>query len=442
MKSKYINIVLFILTIFIIGLLNLFNQDRPRISEIENRMLKAVPDFSMKALLDGSLFKDYEEYFADTFVFRDSLVGINSDLKALRGYEPDNGARIIQDRGNNVAEERVNPEDAVGENSDMSANGNNSINNEISMAAAKKNMKSDGESKNTMKGDLVRGMLVLYDTAMEIYHFNKAPSQYYANALNSFKEKLPENINVYSMIIPTRFEFIKDEKYKKLGSSQREAVDYISSYLDKSIKVVDIIDILSAHSSEYIYFRSDHHWTTLGAYYAYTRFIEMAGMKPAGLDEFTSGEVENFLGSTYSSTLAKKVRKNPDTIIYYLPTVEYTYSYYTDKAVESSLINLDKVKSDNKYRIFLGGDRAFGKIFTGNKNGRKIMVVKDSFGNTFIPFLVQNYEEIYIVDPRMFGSNPIKLAKKWQVQDILLMNYTISTATNGYSDLILNLIGD
>ena len=119
---------------------------------------------------------------------------------------------------------------------------------------------------------------------------------------------------IYSLIAPTNSEFVELRKHAGITDSQNNATAYLNSKFNDGITAVNVYDVLNEHKEEYIYFGSDHHWTALGAYYAYTAFMKTKGEEPVPLEEYKTVEIDNFLGSTYAKTRDKSIEKNPDTI--------------------------------------------------------------------------------------------------------------------------------
>jgi hypothetical protein len=295
----------------------------------------------------------------------------------------------------------------------------------------------EAEKNNSNENEETRtgGVLIVGNRAMEIYKFNQAPADNYAGKLIKFAGGL-ENVKVYSLLAPTQIEFVKSEKYKNISDSQKQGIDYVYGELGEKVMPVDAYTPLKENSDKYVYFRTDHHWTALGAYYAYTGFCSAAGLEPLPLDRYEQGEVPDFLGSLYTITLSKALRNNPDTIRYYKPPVRNTYHVYYEGATKIDLIDLNRAKDKNKYRIFISGDRPMGKVVSENKNGKKILVIKDSYGNAFVPFLVPHYEEVYVIDPRQYKNSVKELIQKEGIQEVLFLNYALITNNAAYAKLL------
>ncbi|HHY05982.1 MAG TPA: hypothetical protein GX532_03255 [Clostridia bacterium] len=427
MKKHHLNILLFLIPLFLLGILNLFTPHKPAISQLENRTLKTKPLFTTEKLFSGEYFQEYEEYFADNFIFREKFVDISGKIKDLWRLPGKDKVTIVLNEGANVAAIQ-NKETSHGENDTSKTDTPSQTNNND-----RKNEMTDKKNRTNIEGRV----LVFNDCAMEIHTYNAEASKYYADFINQFQENLPNNkIKVYSLIAPTQIEFITESKYKNLSSPQKETIAYVNKHLGPQIIPVDAYQALQQNIDQYIYFRSDHHWTALGAYYAYTAFMETKSEKPLPIEQYKVKKVTPYLGSLYSTTLSQKIRENPDTVFLYQPLLKHEYIVYYENPIKIDLLDMRHAENKNKYGIFLGGDHPWGKITTEIKNGKKIIIIKDSYANAFVPFLLPHYEEIYIVDPRQFNLDIFTFIKENGIQEVLFLNYVLVTDNNGFTDLL------
>ncbi|MGI6587300.1 MAG: DHHW family protein [Peptococcia bacterium] len=427
MKKHHLNILLFLIPLFLLGALNLFTPHKPAISQLENRTLKTKPLFTTEKLFSGEYFQEYEDYFADNFIFREKFVKISGKIKDLWGLPGKDKVTIVLNEGANVAATQ-NKETPHEENNKPGTD-----NSSQPHSNDPQNEKPNEQNKTNVEGRV----LVLNDRAMEIHTFNAEASKYYADFINKFQENLSDDkIKVYSLIAPTQIEFITESKYKNLSSSQKETIAYVNKHLVPQIIPVDAYKCLEQNTDQYIYFRSDHHWTALGAYYAYTAFIEARNEKPIPIEQYKIEKITPYLGSLYSTTLSQKIRENPDTVFLYQPLIKHEYIVYYENPIEIDLLDMRHAQNKNKYGIFLGGDHPWGKITTEIKNGKKIIIIKDSYANAFVPFLLPHYEEIYIVDPRQFNLDIFAFIKNNKIQEVLFLNYVLVTDNNGFTDLL------
>lgn len=432
--TSYFNILLFLVPLFFLGTLNFSMPNKPTVSQLESRTLKTKPTFALNKLFSGELTREYEEYFADTFIFRENFVKISGKIKELWALPGSDNVTLVINKGANVAEVQKDKDNSP-------STSNNSDDNEYLKQGNEENENPNTTNINNedeqAKGEVLGRVLVLNDKAMEIHTFNAAACEYYASFLNSFQEKLNDNnISVYSLLAPTQIEFVTNKRYRNLSSPQKKTIEYVNKNFNAKIIPINAYDALKPNTDKYLYFRSDHHWTALGAYYAYTAFMKTKGIEPIPLERYEVEQVSPYLGSLYSTTLGSKIRENPDTVFLYKPFIAHEYTVYYEGPLQTALLDMSHAKNKNKYGIFLSGDRPWGRITTEIKNDRKIVIIKDSYANAFVPFLLPHYEEIYIVDPRQFKLNIFQFIKDKGIQEVLFLNYILVTDHNGFTDLL------
>lgn len=273
----------------------------------------------------------------------------------------------------------------------------------------------------------VRSSIILQgDRAMEIYGVAENSLRSYAGVISEFAKRVPK-ANVYVLLAPTSIEFYGPESYRTGSRSQAKGIGIAYGALSgENVKSVDAYSEIQQHTSEYIYFRTDHHWTARGAYYAYVGFCKTAGLTPIPLENHTGGRIDGFVGTMYTYTSAQILADNPDYVEYFYPVSEATGMIYTDATMangRSMRIITENVSNRNKYLTFLEGDNPLEKITTSNKNGKKIVVVKESYGNAFAPFLIDHYEEVYVIDPRKVDLNLKSFVYDQGITDVLFINY-------------------
>ena len=203
------------------------------------------------------------------------------------------------------------------------------------------------------------------------------------------------------------------------------------------IRCIDLIPVLSSHSSEDIYLRTDQYWTSLGAYYAAKYLSETIDVPFTELSDYTEYINEGYVGELYDITQSSELFNDPENFVYYVPSNEYTADYYDaafNYAYSSDLFE-DVGPEENFYNTFLGGSDHIVKISTDIENGRRLLIIKDSFGNCIIPFLTGSFEKIYVVDQRFFDINLIKFIKYSHITDVLFAN-SYSALSGPQADLL------
>lgn len=405
MKFRYIwNTLFFLLVIFGLGILNLAYPQSGDVSSLEQRTLTKWPAFSWDRFFSGEFTREFDDYFSDHFAFRTPMAKAGAALVEYKGL-PDNEATIIQQGGDNTAQKL-----------DATAKGGNAA------AAA---------------GQEVQ-YLIYKDRAYTLFVYSQEAAEAYAKALNRFKASVDSKVGVYSMLAPTSSEFIGHASYQKLSDSQKNAFDHVNESLDPEIRRIDVYGALARHKVDEIYFGTDHHWTALGAYYAYAELMNELGEAPVPLDSYAKGRIEGFLGTAYKATLSPKLKAHPDTIEYYEPGSKYKYTRYSTKGqpLPGKIVDPRYAKANGGYAVFLGGDFPWGEIQTERNNGRKIAVIKDSYANAFIPFLIPHFESIYYIDPRFFTGSLTEFVKEHEITDVLFLNNSTVARSMGIAQLI------
>ena len=300
--------------------------------------------------------------------------------------------------------------------------------------------------------ETVGGLLVVEDSAYEYYNFVTDLAKEYITAVVNAGSKLAGKATVYDMVIPTSIDIMLPESYIENNnlntSDQKKAIDeYILPSItaqDSNIKTVSIFDTLKAHANEYLYFRTDHHWTQLGAYYGYVEFCKARGFEPVALDQFDRADYTGYLGSFYTATNSAALAANPDTVEAYIPRADVNLSFtQTDgQTVESWPLIADGEQYDttSKYIAYCAGDQPYEEIVNNDMaEGPSIVVVKESFGNCFLPFLVNHYKNVYVVDYRSYTGTVTDLVNSTGATDVLLLNNISMTRNEGLIDSFSNI---
>ena len=415
---------------------------RPETSELEKRELAPMPEFSAKALFSGEYFSGIADHFSDTVPFREQLVVLNSRMKKAMGISSPTFYGTVDvvadDEGNSLEETPVQTEpvqtEPVPQQTDVTVSEN--AEETVTEPAVSETTESEtmGIADFSNNGIVVDGVKMYgEDAGVMLFGGNKKQGARYAEIINKDKASLG-NVNVYNMVVPTSVEFYLPKKYSKYSSSEKEAIDYIYSCLSPDVIPIDAYSKLAEHTDEYIYLRTDHHWAPLGAYYAYTAFCEALGMEYHPITDYTEKVKEGFVGSLYGYTNDITLANAPEQFHYFLPPdVTYTvqtYSYDTLTPKNGGALFHEYVEGANCYGMFLGADAIHTKITTSTKNGRKIVVFKESYGNAFVPFLVNNFEEIYVIDIRYFGTNAVDYIKKIGATDVLFIDNCFAANTS------------
>ncbi len=291
---------------------------------------------------------------------------------------------------------------------------------------------SDGELKD------YGSVVVIGDSAYELFTYRKDTAGSYADTVNRLTAALNGTATVYDMLIPLSSGItFPDNRTGEINSTdQRTAVDSTFDMIGGDTVKVDIFDTLMAHRTEYIYFRTDHHWTPLGAYYAYEDFCKAKGIEPEALDSYETIDFTGFLGSFYKDTKGDAaLGQNPDTIHAYQPNCSASMHVTATDGTEYDwpvIYDVSSYKENLKYSTFIAGDNPMTVITNQNLNDQSTcVVVKESFGNAFVPFLVDHYQTIYVIDYRYWTGSVADFAKQKGASDVILLN-NLSMIRNQY----------
>ena len=275
------------------------------------------------------------------------------------------------------------------------------------------------------------GVYVVGSAGYEMYNYVGSLAEKYQSTVNAVADSLSGVSQVYAMAIPLSSGItLPDELFSDIpGSDQAQAEKDILAGMGQNVKTIPLHDVMMSHRTEYIYFRTDHHWTALGAYYAYVQFCTAKGITPHNLSDYEVSQFPGFLGSFYNDGGKPDAMKNdPDTVNAYHPVSATASMKYGDN--ENSTLTGGQVIFDEstasaslKYGTFIMGDNPFTVIENPEvSNGESCIVVKESFGNAFVPFLVDHYQAVYVVDYRYYSGSVTQLAKDKGVKDVLFVN--------------------
>ncbi len=364
----------------------------------ENRALAQLPEFSKATVFSGEFASGFEKYLSDNVGFRSRLTDLSAKLEASSGLKTSFG---------NIF----------------------SVNKDIGTGTTQKS-----------------GLLVLQDRIMEVFYQNRESQQAYIDALNRISKTTEGRAAVYSMLIPTRLSF-EAPLYANIQNNQQASIHSIYDSLDPAVLTVDAYSALENHAQEYIYFRTDHHWTALGAYYGYEAFCSAAGLPPIPLAQFEQNTIPGLWGGLANQVPQDLLPKEPDQLTWYQvdpagqlqlqmqgPNQEGELTFY-----EGTLFDFERAP---QYSFFLSGDHPFAEITNPNlAEGKTLLLVKDSYGNALLPWLTQNYHKIIMIDPRTYWGSLEDLFSTYPIDDCLIADYIFATSFPDYCALLDGLAG-
>ena len=264
-----IGIRTFFVFLFVIAFIGLLLPLRPKESELEKRELSKFPKPTVSTVLNGEFFSDISTWYADTFPFRETLMSANAKMKKFYGITTQ------EIYGDAAQGDEIPDADAEMETTPTPTPEEDDIQ----------------EEDGTIHAEPERlGKIYIADNrGFELYGFSRAGADAYINMMNSAATQLKDIATIYDILVPTSIAVnIDQENQQKVGSnSQEDTFAYVNGHLDASINQVAVLDALKNHNSEYLYFKTDHHWTADGAYYAYKELMKAKGMTPSPLTDFT-----------------------------------------------------------------------------------------------------------------------------------------------------------
>lgn len=325
-------------------------------SETENRSLAQMPAFSLTSLADGSYFSGITDAFNDQFFARDGWISMKLREDSLLGRKESGGVYLC-DNGYLIAAPDTPDEVAL---------------------------------QNT------------------------------ASALQQFAAKYPD-VKMQTMLIPGASAILKDYLPKNAPvRDQLQDIADATALIGPTIQHIDVSENLSAHAAEYIYYKTDHHWTSLGARYAFEAAGGALGVQNAVTYDIYTVTTE------FEGTLASKSGSHPqmDSIQIYAPqdeTLEYYVNYSDSQESVCSMFQSACLEVKDKYTVFFGGNHPMLEVHTTANTGRSILIFKDSYANSFIQFLVPYYDNIILIDPRYYYDNVELIMNNSGITEVLFL---------------------
>lgn len=328
-------------------------------SPVEKRELQTRPEISITKVLDGRFQKKYESYLRDQFPGRDHWVSFQTDMELFMGKNEIHNVYIGK-------------------------------NHYLLEHYTKKEFDPQQISKNLQ-------------------------------ALEKFVGKAKQNADVHVMMVPTK-SWVLREKLPAFAPHYKEQkfYDALQQKLEKEDVLISVEPVLDAHKEEEIYYRTDHHWTTLGAWYAYEQYTKAVGgdlQRAQGKKKFRCIS-KDFYGTTYAKI---NYARQADKIEIYEPTDKLRVVYNMGEKKTKTLYDFSFLKTADQYSVFTGGNQAVLEITGGIKNGKTLLLIKDSFANSILPFLAEDYEKLVVVDLRQLNVSGDRLLEMFSPTDILIL---------------------
>ena len=279
---------------------------------------------------------------------------------------------------------------------------------------------ASGHFHNDIDAFEKNNILVCGDYAVEYFKLDETGSDSYAKMVSDFAAKYPD-VHVTSLLIPKACAFYPPLGYDDVLENQAAFIQATYDSMGDGVTKADCIGVLKDHIGEYTYYRTDHHWTSLGAYYASQAYCAANGITARTLGSYKTIVNCGYIGSLYSfAGEPAQLKQNPDYTVAHLPETGYTMTCTTGGSTfEAKAINEE---ASGYAEAFMSGDQAFTDIKTENKNGKKLLIFKESYGNAFAPYMIDYYEEIIVIDIRQETASIASIISEYGITDALIIN--------------------
>lgn len=349
--------------IVILAFILLANFIKPNqdFSDSENRVLAQRPEITWESIKSGKFMKEYETYVSDQFLLRDQWIQLKTLEDRILGKRESNGVYMGKD-----------------------------------------------------------GYLMEASDEPDWTNVEKNSA-----AISEFAQRHPK-IPVYMTLVPNANYILKNKMPAKAPvRDQSRDIEKVKSQLDNTINFLDVTAVLKKHADKEIYYKTDHHWTSLGAYYAFQEAADKMG-----IDAITDYDIYT-VTNNFQGTLASKsgYHGSKDSIQVYYPkesSEEYIVLYTEEGEKSTSIYKSECLKEKDKYTVFFGGNHARIDISTTVKERKNLLIFKDSYANCFVQFLLPYYQSIIVVDPRYFYENVDSIVESNGITDILFL-YNVNT---------------
>lgn len=376
-RNKVIGLIFIVMMVAFCGV-NLMTGDR-EFSSKENRTLEQKPELTFSGIESGRWMEQYESYVSDQFAGRDFWVSLKSRVDLLAGKRKSNG--VFKGKDSYLLEDIAIPdEDQLQEN---------------------------------------------------------------LSAMKQFQKQY-KDIPMYMMLVPNAANIESDKlPGYAVTADQDQQFQQIQSTLENAFTWVDAGSILKKHKSEELYYHTDHHWTTLGAYYGYQALAETMKLDTSKAPKMKSYAVTNSFNGTLSSTSGYETGYE-EPIYIYAPenlknSTQVVVNNVNEKKKTATLYDPSKLKEKDKYALFLGGNYPILDIKTTADSTDRLLLVKDSYANSLIPFLTSYYREIIVVDPRYYYDDISDVMEKHDITSVLfLYNGNTFVKDNSISGVLQN----
>lgn len=347
----------FVACLAVLIVVNLITPDRDS-SVLENRSLQQAPTLSLYSITEGSYMDDYESYLSDQFAGRDLWRSVYIAYRRIGGSREENGVFL-------------------------------------------------GKKKQLLE---------------DIVQMDEELMRTDTDAINSYAGAYPDT-NTYMLLVPDAAQILPDALPENASvADQAQMFSQIQSQLSDTVGWIDGITAMSGETEEKLYYLTDHHWTVQGAYRMFLAAAPTLGITDAQEEIYETYAVSyDFNGSLASTSgFCLGVDEEIDVMLPLSETV-YVVTYVEEQEKGVSLYDTDALDTKDQYMVFMGGNYSQLEIETGAASEKTLLLVKDSFANSFIQFLIPYYKEIVVVDPRYYAGTAADLMQTYEITDTLFL---------------------
>jgi len=430
----------FLLCLAVISVISWCIPLRPTVSYTENRNLAVLPDFSFEKLLSGELFSGVDEWFSDTFPYRDSWIALGNDIESLYGKA---GIAIVGD----IVQAEPEPTEAPKATQKPASPGETAVPEPTEAEPEHENSAKELDEID-ISNDLAASSstIVLDGSVYPIGKFSEKCSGEFAELMNKAAELLEGKARVFVMPAMQSTSVMLSRSVRDYCQCppDEDTLDYMYSLMDDGVYTVNTYEALVKHNDEYLYFHSDHHWTARGAYYAYLGWAEAAGAEPVTIDKYVETDTGDYTGGYYGYS-TKQHPVEMDRVFTYTPPGDVKLTIIDSDTSDSldyrgfnqKLITpIENNGTNGKYSAFLAGDHAMCTLINNDiKDESAVLIVKDSYGNPLGYYFTQNYKYVYLIDYRTyFNRRLVDFVDYYDVDDVIFtMNIYMTQVDDGVS---------
>ena len=391
--------------------------DHQTVSTSENRMLTELPELNRDTWFSGGFAMQAEDFVSDHAMFRSDFIAVAQQIEVLIERESDMKL-VSRDVDIGVDIDTVDPNIA------QTAGSDNAATDQTGDANAA------GNGDNAEEADTQQDYLILDDRILSLYVYSESSAQYFIKTINTCFNIVPDYVNKYLLLAPSRIEF-EAADLKQYSDPQKPVIDMVYQNVDSLVRTVDCYTPLSQQDVNETYYRTDHHWSQFGAYFAAKAFFEVAGVDYVPIEQYDKLTGKPFLGYLYAqnNTVATSLKDYPDALDYYLyQGINNKEIYYTN-AEDGSYLEAEDVMIDparQGYYTFLQSSCTY-LILEGSKtDGSCLLVVGDSYADALVTWFAQSYERIILLDPREYEEGQtgfLNMVRNMGVTDFLIINH-------------------